>query len=75
MIEYGLQDQPSFNLLSRSSQSKGSYGLRISYRMPQPPSSVFYNGDNAEAVAPMPASMNAGNNLSGYFHTFKVPKI
>ena len=37
MIEYGLQDH-TFNLLK---QSKGSYTLRISYRMPPPPSSVF----------------------------------
>ena len=68
MIEYGLQDH-TFNLLK---QSKGSYTLRISYRMPQPPSSVFYNGDNAEAVPASPASLNAGNNLSGYFHALRA---
>ena len=68
MIEYGLQDH-TFNLLK---QSKGSYTLRISYRMPPPPSSVFYNGADIESLPPSPASLNAGNNLSGYFHALRA---
>lgn len=45
--------------------------------MPQPPSAMFFdaNGDCAEPVPPSPASMNAGSNLSGYFHMFRATNL
>jgi len=75
IIEFGVAPHsPAFNLPGFKRHSKNEvHSLRLNYRMPQPPSSVFYdaNGD-CSAVPAEPASLNVGTNLSGFFHMFRA---
>lgn len=56
MIEFGIC-QSSFNIPGFKSQKSNHHSLRIHYRMPPTPSSVFFDGQNTVAVPPEPASL------------------
>ena len=73
LIELGPY-QSSFNLPGFKKATQ-SFSLRIHYRMPPPPSTFFYSGDEVSSMPPDPASINAGANLSGYFHMVRATNL
>ena len=75
LIELGPLDQSAFNLPFKSSSNRGQFCLRIHYRLPQPPTAVFFNGETTVPVPANPASLNAGSQLSGYFHMFRASNL
>jgi len=76
LIEFGVAPHsPTFNLPGFKKTSKHeTHSLRLNYRMPQPPSSVFYdaNEDCTALNQANPASLKVGTNISGFFHMFRA---
>lgn len=75
-IEFGVPDQPTFQLSFRQQANKNEHSLRINYRMPPPSTAVFYDAEDASTLTmnPPPASLN-NTPLSGFFHMFRTTNL